>query len=58
MYLEKLLTSCAKKLRNILEEMDTYFLQSLEMINPHKQERKRIRQNDRHHTELNYKRGF
>ena len=60
MYLEKLLTSCAKKLKNILEEMDTYFLQSLEMINPHKQERKRkiIRQNDRHHTELNYKRGF
>lgn len=49
-----------KELEKILEEMQRYYLQSLEMIKPKKAERKRkmIRTNDRHVTEWNYKRGF
>jgi hypothetical protein len=49
-----------KGLEKILEEMQIYYLQSLEMISPKQAERKRkmIRTNDRHQTEKNYKRGF
>ena len=49
-----------KDLEKILEEMQVYYLQRLEMVNPKKAERKRkmIRTNDRHQTEFNYKRGF
>ena len=49
-----------KALENLLEEMQVYYLQSLEMIKPKLAERKRkmIRTNDRHQTEFNYKRGF
>lgn len=48
------------KIRAMLEEMTAYFLQSLELVKPTKKERPRklIRQNARHHTEMNYKRGF
>jgi hypothetical protein len=44
----------------LIEEMQIYFLQSLEMVKPKQAERKRkmIRTNDRHITEMNYKRGF
>lgn len=60
MYLSRLFTSPEEHLEDVLKEMDIYFLQSLEMIKSNKKERKKkkIRQNDRHHTELNYKRGF
>lgn len=60
MYLSRLFTSPEEHLEDILQEMDIYFLQSLEMMKSNKKERKKkkIRQNDRHHTELNYKRGF
>lgn len=49
-----------KELEQVLEEMQIYYLQSLEMIKPKRAERKRkmIRTNDRHQTEWNYKRGF
>lgn len=49
-----------KDLEIVLEEMQKYYLQSIEMVKPHKVERKRkmIRTNDRHVTEMNYKRGF
>jgi hypothetical protein len=49
-----------KALEKVLEEMQIYFLQSLEMVKPKQAERKRkmIRTNDRHVTEMNYKRGF
>lgn len=49
-----------KALEKVLEEMQLYYLQSLEMVKPKKAERKRkmIRTNDRHQTEMNYKRGF
>lgn len=49
-----------KELGKVLEEMQVYHLQSLEMIKPKKAGRKRkmIRTNDRHQTEWNYKRGF
>jgi hypothetical protein len=60
MYLSRLFTSPEEHLEATLREMDIYFLQRLEMMKPNKKERKKkkIRQNDRHHTELNYKRGF
>jgi hypothetical protein len=47
-------------LENTLTEMQSYYFQSLEMVKPKKVERTRkmLRTNDRHHTELNYKRGF
>jgi len=46
--------------KKVLEEMQIYYLQSLEMIKPKQAERRRkmIRTNDRHQTEWNYKRGF
>jgi len=49
-----------KALEKVLEEMQIYYLQSLEMIKPKQTERKRkmIQTNDRHQTEWNYKRGF
>jgi hypothetical protein len=49
-----------KELEKLLEEIQIYYLQSLEMVKPKKAERKRkmIRTNDRHQTEWNYKRGF
>jgi hypothetical protein len=49
-----------EELANVLEEMQRYYLQSLEMVKPKKAARKRkmIRTNDRHQTEWNYKRGF
>lgn len=48
------------ELEKTLKQMQVYYLQSLEMINPKQAERKRkmTRTNDRHLTELNYKRGF
>jgi hypothetical protein len=60
MYLTPIFTCTDKKLESILQEIDIYCLQSIEKIKPNKQERKRKmhRQNDRHHTELNYKRAF
>jgi hypothetical protein len=47
-------------LENVLAEMQIYYLQSLEIVKPKKADRNRkmLRTNDRHHTELNYKRGF
>lgn len=49
-----------KELEDVLEQMQIYYLQSLEMIKPKRAERKRkmIRTNDRHQTGWNYKRGF
>lgn len=49
-----------KALEKVLEEMQLYYLQSLEMVQPKQAARKRkmIRTNDRHQTEWNYKRGF
>jgi hypothetical protein len=49
-----------KALENVLEEVQMYYLQSLEMVKPKQKERprERIRMNDRHITELNYQRGF
>jgi hypothetical protein len=49
-----------RELEKVLEEMQIYYLQSLEIVKPKQTERKRkmIRTNDRHITELNYKRGF
>lgn len=60
MYLADLLQCPESQLDKILTEMQIYYLQSLEMVKETKRERKRkmIRQNDRHHTEMNYKRGF
>jgi Transposase DDE domain len=47
-------------LEKSLQEMQIYYLQSVEMVKPKKAKRKRkmIRTNDRHQTEWNYKRGF
>lgn len=50
------LFECSEKtLNELLKKVQKYYLQSLEMIKPNKQERRRkmIRTNDRHHTELN-----
>jgi hypothetical protein len=60
MYLPSLLRCPENQLKKLLDEMQVYYLQSLEMIKETKLERKRkmLRQNDRHQTEENYKRGF
>jgi hypothetical protein len=60
MHLFELFTCPEAQLGAILEKMEKVFLQSLEKIKPHQQkrERKMHRQNDRHHTEKNYKRGM
>jgi hypothetical protein len=60
MYLASIFSCKERDLERILKEMDLYFLQSLEKIKPNCKERKRKmhRQNDRHHTEMNYKRSF
>ena len=49
-----------KDLENTLQNMQIYYLQSIEMIQLNNKERhqKRIRNNDRHLTELNYKMSF
>ena len=59
-YLFNLFTCCEKDLWKLLEEMKKYLLMSLEVkkTNNRERKRKRIRQNDRHHTEMNYKRAF
>ncbi len=59
-YLWDLLTCKDKDLASVLEEVRVVHLQSLEMIKDCNKERKRkmLRLNDRHHTELGYKRGF
>ncbi|NJK84513.1 MAG: transposase [Saprospiraceae bacterium] len=59
-YCFELWEKTGEALENVLKEMQVYYLQSLEMVKPHKVERKRkmIRTNDRHVTEMNYKRGF
>lgn len=48
------------ELERVLEEIQIYYLQSLERVKPKAAERQRkmIRTNDRHLTEWNYKRGF
>jgi hypothetical protein len=60
MYLPDLLQCPENQIDKYLDEMGIYYLQSLEPIREKTQERKRkmMRQNDRHHTEMNYKRGF
>lgn len=60
MYLPELLQCPENQLDKLLTEMEIYYLQSLEMVKETRRERKKkmIRQNDRHHTEMNYKRGF
>jgi hypothetical protein len=59
-YLPGLLKCPENQLEKLLGEMQVYYPQSLEMVKETKSGRKRkmMRQNDRHHTEMNYKRGF
>ena len=59
-YLIPLLFGPISKISKLLNEMIAYYLQSIERIksNDKPRERKRIRNNDRHITEKNYKRGF
>ena len=59
-YLPKLFGRVVPDVDKVLLELQGYYLQSLEMIKEthKKRPRKLIRQNDRHHTEKNYKRGF
>jgi hypothetical protein len=59
-HLFELFTCPEAQLGAILQKMEEIFLQSLEKIKPNQQkrERKMHRQNDRHHTEKNYKRGI
>jgi hypothetical protein len=60
LHLWDLFTCKEKDLASILEKMQEIYIQSLEMIKDCDKERKRkmMRMNDRHHTEINYKRGF
>jgi hypothetical protein len=60
MHLWDLFTCKEKDLVSIIEKMQEIYLQSLEIIKDCDKERKRkmMRMNDRHHTEINYKRGF
>ena len=59
-HLFDLFTCKEKEPDDLLEKMQLYYLQSLETVKDANKERKRKmhRQNDRHHTELNYERGF
>ena len=59
-YLFRIFNSPEKDLRKVLYEMEVYLLMSLEVkkVNNRERLRKRLRQNDRHHTEKNYKRAF
>ena len=59
-HLVELFQCSENQLDNLLKKMQVYYLQNLEMIKETHKERKRkmLRQNDRHHTEMNYKRGF
>jgi hypothetical protein len=54
MYLPSLLQCPENQLEKLLDEMQVYFLQSLEMVKETKLGRKRkmLRQNDRYHTEM------
>jgi len=55
LYLPRLLSCSVGKLDGVIGELQGYYLQSLELVKPsyHDRPRKRIRQNDRHHTEKN-----
>ena len=59
-HLKDIFLNGIKKCEQALIHIQNLFLKSLEKIKPtHKERlRKRLRQNDRHQTELNYKRGF
>jgi hypothetical protein len=55
------LLSCPRKqLDALLDALTRRYLTSLEMVKPNTRERRKkmIRNNDRHQTEMNYKRGF
>ena len=60
MYLKNLLLDQAKTWVSVLQKAQKIILKSLEKIKPTFKERQRklLRCNERHHTELNYKRGF
>lgn len=60
MYLPDLFQCHESQLDRLLIEMQMYYLISVEIVKESykKRKRKMIRQNDRHHTEMNYKRGF
>jgi len=59
-HLWDLFTCREQDLASVLEEVRVRHLQSLELIKDSSRERKRkmLRLNDRHHTEIGYKRGF
>lgn len=60
MYLKELLIGKESGLKQMLKTMTKLFVQSLEIVKKTSKVRVRklIRQNERHHTEKNYKRGF
>ncbi len=60
MYMKDLFLLGESEFINILDKMTELFLQSLEIVKEKSKERvgKMLRQNERHHTEKNYKRGF
>jgi hypothetical protein len=60
MYLKNILLDQAKTWVSVLQKAQKIILKSLEKIKPTFKERQRklLRGNDRHQTELNYKRGF
>lgn len=59
-HLRSLFLGAKTKVQQAIKHIEKLFLASLEKVKPNKQERdrKRLRSNDRHQTELNYKRGF
>jgi Transposase DDE domain len=59
-HLKSLFLGTKSKVQQAIKHIEKLFLASLEKVKPNKQERdrKRLRSNDRHQTELNYKRGF
>lgn len=60
MYLKELFVKPESELENVIPIMTQLFVQSLEIVkkNSKARVRKMMRQNARHHTESNYKRGF
>lgn len=60
MHIKSLFTSPEKELKNLFKNIEKQLLLSLEIVKiTHKErQRKMLRQNDRHITELNYKAGF
>jgi hypothetical protein len=60
MYLQRLFSSSASVVKTAIINLQKLLLKSLEKVKPtHKERhRKRLRCNDRHQTELNYKRGY